>query len=264
MKAGAGLILLLVLAVAPSARAVDRFTQDFGRDPINERILRYVGASTEQAITRTERGLLVKLPVEKSGQSQAGVATKFIVEGDFEITAGYELQNIAQPEKGYGAGVMLRLFTAGGTHQRVNLSRFKRSSGEDTFGANVWKEAKGELRPNSEQFPAQGERGQLRVVRTSSTLIYLVAEGDGEFRELRRIEDFGREPLKAVEFLADTGGSEQPLSVRLTHLTIVADELPFGTPARRRSTIWSVWTAFGVLGVAILAVAGGWYWRQRR
>lgn len=107
------------------------------------------------------------------------------------------------------------------------------------------------------------EAGRLRLVREGITLRFLAADaGSDAFRELRRAE-FGGEDVKAVALLADTGGTQSPLTVRLTGLTIRADALPYGPPPGRQASVWSVWSVLGAAGAAVLAVCGVLYWRRR-
>lgn len=246
------------------AGAAERFTHDFGRDPWHERILQRVGWNAGEAITETPQGLVVTLPVDKPGKAEAGVGTKFKVGGDFEITVSYELLDLSQPEKGYGTGVRLRLVKAEGLYRRADLSRSIKTSGLHRFTSAVWTKVKEQWNPIVEHYSAEHDSGRLRLSRRGSILIYAVADGDtGEFREVRQAE-FGPEVLTAIEFLGDTGESTMPMSVRLTNLSIVADELPFGLPAPQRKSIWSVWILSSVMGVAAVTASGIWYWRAHR
>lgn len=260
------LIAAAMMAAVPHICASEHFTQRFGGDPFNKRILKYVGERrAPDAFTETDRGLLIKFPGDKQVPPQLGVATIFKVAGDFEITAEYDLVEVEHPEKGYGAGVVLRLYKPGGHYSRTHFSHFKKRAGKNAFTANVWSNTNGGVKQDAKEYPAETDRGQIRLVRSGSTLTYLVADAGGEeFREVRTVDDFGTEPLNAVELLGDTGGCEQPFTVQLTRLSIRADDLPFGLPERQRQTIWGIWTVFGLLGLSVLIVGSVVWFRRRR
>lgn len=253
------------LVAATSPDGAEHFTQRFDAEPINSRVLNYIGRNARDAITRTDGGLVVKLPVDKpDSELQAGVATKFKVDGDFEITLGYHLDKVEQPEKGYGAGVILRLSKSAGPRRRVNLSHFMHRTEGNVFVTNVWTDVKGKERRDYQNFSTEADHGQLRIVRKGPTVTYLVAEGDSdEFRELRQVE-FGPEPLTAVDLLGGTGNSNKPITVRLTNLSIRADGLPFGLPPQRQRFFWHTWGALALLGVVVLIGSAVWFWRRRR
>lgn len=262
-----GSLILICGLLAKPGLAQDEFVLDFTSDSINERFMQYIGPHARDAIKQTNRGLIIKLPTGKKGRPQVGLRPKFAIPGDFEITVEYELVDVDPPKKGYGAGVMLRAFKDMEKGEegvrRVNLARFNRPQGE-VISTNYWKLEDGKLSPNAERFDAGASRGRLRLKRTGSFLHYLAAMGDSkEFLELRAIE-FGTEPLKWVGILGDTGGSEEPITVRITKLTIRADDLPISPSASQGSSIWNIWFLVGAVGVLIVIGAGVQSWRQRR
>src|SRR5205814_3350678 len=58
-----------------------------------------------------------------------------------------------------------------------------------------------------ERTPAPSATGKLRLVRSDSTLTYLVADGDSnEFQEIHETE-LGMDDIDLVRFAADNGGS---------------------------------------------------------
>jgi hypothetical protein len=259
------ILFVMLCGTVSSAAAAEHFTQRFNADPINPRLLKFSGRNAQKAIKQTDRGLLVKLPVDKAeGGKQAGVETTFLVDGDFEITVGYEFVEVAAPEKGYGAGVVLRVRKADGSEGHVGFGRIIQHTGAKLFTTHLRSYVRGEARDDRKFFVAEADQGQLRLVRTGSQLSFLAAEADSEeFRELRAIE-FGVDPLQSVQLLADSGGSEQPMSIRLTHLSIRAERFPFGLPPAKQRSFWRTWAFWSLVGVFVLIGCGVWSWRRRR
>ena len=262
---GAVLATWTAMAIWTDAEAIgaDYFVQRFATDAINSRVLTLIGTQTRQAVRRTSKGLVIKLPLPNGPRDpQIGVATKFSVAGDFEVTVGYELIQVDQPDEGYGAGLALFL-DKGGTKERAILARRRLPDGRSILRANLIRPEGKKTKYDHKNIVVQANRGRLRFVRTGSTLRYLFADGDSEqFREVRTIE-FGTAPVR-VRVCASTGRSTKPLVVCLTELSIRAEELPYGLPAPQRRRIWGVWGMFLVLAAVVLLAFGSWYWWSRR
>jgi len=257
-KRTAALTVLIVLAGAHRASWAEEFRHRFGVEPAGSRAIKRIGPP--QAFTDTEAGLLVKLP---AGRTQAGVETLFGVSGDFEITAGYELVDVPQPDHGYGSGVILRL---GKAHSEdfAAVGRRRRRNGTDSFNTNFSTWNGNDFEHDQKFHDAEHQQGELRVVRNGTMLTYLVKEGDAEtFRKLRDL-DFGTVPLESIRFLGDTGGSRKEVTVRLKHLAVRADGLPFGPPPTPPGRIaWTTWGMFGSAGLFVLIGSLVWLWRFR-
>lgn len=254
----AAVLLATLLAAASSGDCAEQFTQHFGTEPINRRLLKRIGP--EKALKPGKVGMSVTLPTEE--QTQAGVETRFGISGDFEITAGYEVPDHPPPETGYGLGVILRLNRVDSDDYAAFGRRIQRD-GTQVFNVNNSKATAGQRKHDQTFHEAQSPRGELRIVRTGSLLRFLVKEGDAEeFHQIREIE-FGNSPLKSVKFLGDTGGSQQVMTVKLTHLAIRADALPYGPTTVPGQHAWTIWKMLGAAGGLVLIGGGIWYWRKR-
>ena len=240
----------------------EQFVHHFGQDQINQRILRWIGLSRESVKTkRSKNGLLLTFPNDAKGDLQSGVETKFFVEGDFEIIVRYGIEEVEQPEEGYGAGVVLRLLKSEGQPQRVNLSHLKHPSEGNIVVTNAWSSPKSKAATGRKIYTAEEEHGQLRITRVGSTLDFSVAEGDSQhFRKLREIE-FGSEPVKSVDFLGTSGGSKNQIIVRLSQFSIRADNLPLGDVSMipKRTNSWIIW-----VGLVVIVSIGVFYIRYNR
>jgi hypothetical protein len=254
----AAVLLATLLAAASEGDCAEQFTQQFGSEPINQRLLKRIGP--EQALRPVRGGLAVTLPTEE--KTQAGVETRFGLSGDFEITAGYEVPDHPPPETGYGLGVILRLNRVD-SDDYIAFGRRIQRSGVPVFNANNSKLVGGQRKHDQTFHEAQSPRGELRIIRAGSLLRFLVKEeGDEEFRQIREVE-FGDVPLKSVKYVGDTGGSQQKMTVRLTHLSVRSDGLPYGPTTVPGQHAWTTWKVFGAAGVLVLIGGGIWYWCKR-
>lgn len=256
------LLLLGILLVSGRAGA-EEFTYDFATAEWEPLVFRAIGTKIGHPGVQSEEGVMLTAPHEKSKKTQVGYATRFAVKGDFEITVGYKLLQIACPKKGYGTGLMIKLFKT--DNERANFSRSMKADGEQKLSTAMWVKKKDAWTPLVERVPAEDGSGELKLVRKNATLTFLVKEGDAlEFTELRQVR-FGPEPLKRVEIMADTGGDQQPVKVLLTKLSMSADEmlhsaalLPVVKP------FWTVWTISGIAVAIIVVLLGTLFWYQRR
>lgn len=251
-------VLFVSLLTVSAADGAEQFAQQLGTEPINPRLLKLIGP--EQAFKPGKGGLAVTLPTEE--KTQAGVETRFGVNGDFEITAGYDVPDHSPPEQGYGLGVILRLNRVD-SEDYIAFGRRIQRSGTLAFNVNSSKLIGGERVHDQTFHEAQEVRGELRIVRTGGVLRFLVKEaGADEFRPLREIE-FGDVPLRSVKYVGDTGGSQQPITVRLTQLSVRSNVLPYSPPKVAPPAGWTTWQILAAAGVPVLLGGGVWYWRKR-
>jgi len=263
IKDVAARILFLGMLLSPHLVLAEEFTYDFSTADWEPLVFKAVGAKSGHPGKQTKEGMLITAPSKTLKKSQVGYATRFAVKGDFEITVGYKLLEVARPEKGYGTGLMIKLFKT--DNERANFSRSLKLDGKHKFSTAMWIKKKGNWIPQVERFSAEHDYGELKLVRKNATLTFLTKEGDAlEFKEIRKVK-FGPEPLKRIEIMGDTGGDQQPIKVLLTQLTMSADELlDSAMPLPVEKTFWTVWTISGVVCVLIIIILGTLFWYQRR
>src|SRR5262249_52865110 len=188
-----------------------------------------------------------------------GVAGRFTLSGDFEVTGTYELITTEEPTQGGGVGVALNL-----EHGKkfAKIGRFRRSWDGDQYVA--------ESRVGiPDQFKAQHEptltrTGQLRLVRKGAMLRFLVP--DAPRAELRDIlqTDVGDEALDMVRLIANNNKSPTALDVRLLDLTIKSGKLiPAQTLDLSRAGLVQA-LLVGLLATLLLASIGIWIYTRRR
>lgn len=253
---------LLVLAALCQGQARDGdFHHDF-RDgkPLPEKLTLF-GVNAEEYVKPEVGGLRITPPPDGKQTFGWGVAGRFTLSGDFEVTGTYELITTDPPTQGGGVGVALNL-----EHGKkfAKIGRFRRSWDGDQYVAESRVGIPDQFRAQHE--PTQTRTGQLRFVRKGTTLHFLVADAPGaEFREILQTE-FGDEDLDMVRFIANNNKSPTALDVRLLDLTIRSGKL---VPAKdfdlsKAGLVQAL--LVGLLATLVLVSIGVWIytWRRRR
>jgi hypothetical protein len=206
----------------PPARAGE-FFQDLRTD-LQEDHVRLTGAGAGDRSRLTTRGLLFSVPGGRKAKLPiVGVAMKKKITGDFEATAEYELLKVAQPDGGYGAGVVLWAYPAGKTG-KISVGRSEhpqRGSVLTAYHAPVGTDAN---KGHKEFYPTQSAKGGLRLVRTGTTVRFLATEGGGPYRERHGV-DYGDVDLREVGVFVDTGGALTAMDVLLKSFKVAGPDL---------------------------------------
>ena len=254
--------LLLAGAFGNLAQQVEfGFQQDLSQHPA----LRLSGPNARQAARADGQGLRINLAADRSELAGVGVDSRFRVAGDFEITLDYDILAVDKvaPIEGAGVALLLRFETSG--MGRASITRLRKGE-QEVFGASrITPGADGRARYQTENVPATSPRGSLRLVRTGATLKYLVADGTGDFREIHTAE-VGTEDVTELRAQGRTGGRPGHADVRLTRLSVRADELPDRPTIRATSRgRWSgrVWSLAAMLLLAVGGGTGFYFWKQR-
>src|SRR5207244_425450 len=116
-----------------------------------------------------EKGLRVALPAQRNGRDPVGLICTAPVEGDFEITAGYEILEAKRPKAGGGVGFELYLMAATPGQDALAMMRVARAWGTDVHSCshNFTRDGKRRFM-GSRDTPAVNPSGRLRVVRSGS------------------------------------------------------------------------------------------------
>jgi DNA-directed RNA polymerase subunit RPC12/RpoP len=214
-------------------------------------------------------GLRVTLPAGLPKQRpHTGVSTALVIKGDFEITVSFEI--IKEPAaadagaEGTQFGLLIVLdrpqFYFGALARRVGTD--SRVPNTTFFRAHL--PGKGAV------FPAQANKGRLRLVRTGASLAYFAADGDDAELTFLREYPFGEEDVSHVRLVGTTGGPPAALDVRFTDLSIrtgkaaprpaVAAQNSAAPPRKGRFAV-PVFVGVAILLGVIMALA---VWRHRR
>lgn len=266
-KGRAALLLVLVgltlLILATARTGAEEWSHDFRRGLAGSPALQPIGPNYPQVARPDDKGLRINLQANRPKRGPVGVATRFRVRGNFEITASYEILNADVGTKGYGAGARLWVKLDAPTTDVISLGRVDRVKDGRIFVAyRVSKDASGKDVPQTQTAPSQARHGKLRLARTGTTLAFLVADGDAtDFREIHRLE-VGSHDLEQVQFTATTGDQPTAVDLRLRDLTLRADKLP-SAPSTAGSTAWLWWAACAAGAVILLGGLGFWFWARR-
>lgn len=179
-----------------------------------------------QFIRPKRKGLHITIPGSQGRtRPKMGLFAALKLEGDFEITADFELVKAETPEIGTGVGANLYIM-AEGSLNGATLRRCAALDGRDAFFVH-WslRQADGSRAPDGMFAPAEKREGKLRLSRSGTKLSYLVAEGEGaEFRELKSIE-FGPDPIGLLQLQAVTDGAAKNVEMYWRSISVRADKL---------------------------------------
>ncbi len=227
--------------------------------------LRLDGPNASQVARPDGQGLRIRLSADRSDRAGVGVATKFRLAGDFEATLTFEILAIEEQAPPEGAGVAMLLTFEKPVTGGAAISRLRKAK-QEVFGASrITPGADGKDRYKTQNVPATGMQGKLRLVRTGPTLKYLIAEGSDEFREINSAE-VGTEDVTDLRAQVRTAGKAASVDARLIHWAIQADALPNRPtlkPVVSSGWGWLVGTMFVLLVLGLGGGAGFYFWKQR-
>lgn len=244
------------------------YSIDFRGISFDNNNLRLFGAGTSQFVKPTKEGLAISAPKDKQ-VNELGFGPKFTLRGDFEITAGFEITKLDDPDAGYGVGPSLYIATNSPAEDAATVSRLKRVKEGDVFSthsaSNVAQPDGNPKRQHSvKMFDTTATTGRLRLVRTGKTLRYLVSEGgpEAEFRELKQLE-FTDADVTLVRVSLNRNGAATPAEMRWSDFTVTAKAF-IGKSQSRASVVASVWPWVAMACGLVLLVAVVWLWRRRQ
>jgi len=256
----AGTLAVPALLQASERPMVER-RFDFRNGQFDNTQLRPIGEGTARLLQPGPDGLRVSIP-GGAGPDRVGFKPQWAIEGDFEITASFEVARADKPDKGYGVGPGVHLIFKSPGEDAATLSRLIRVKEGDVFGAHY---ATSDDPKNPKQrnrrvklSPASERSGKLRLVRSGDTLHYFVVDGNADdFREI----DQGpvvREPVGQIWIVLNRHGASTAAQVVWKDLTVRAEA--FRDPKVRGRGV-----PIAIVAGALAALAGGlWYWRTRK
>jgi serine/threonine-protein kinase len=217
------------------------------------------------AVTKTDaRGLRIQLPAQRRDASPVSLELPHRLRGDFDISLGYELLAVGTPVPEFGAGIKLQLWLDTPSYLSVLISRSKKPARED-FGSHriVKNHNDTDTYLNNVHAKATRPSGRLRLKRTGSQLMYLVAEEGAEFKLLQTV-DIGTADVHKLRADGHTMYKPIALDARLTDLVVEANQFPNGLPsaqtpdstaasAKARPRAWLTAALIAVLVIVLLA-----------
>ena len=247
-------------------RLVAEFHQDFRGGAFDYKTLRLVGGDAEQLVKVKREGLHIRMPAGLNNPAAVGVAPRFRVHGDFEITASFTIVKADNPSVATGSRLPSGSRPIPETAEAVTIERgIIPKEGERFTSTRVSGPPPPETRKyDVRRAPAESRSGKIRMARVGSLVITSFADGTQPFRVLRTVE-LGPEDLTLVRLGAETGVSDHSIEVRLEDLTIRAEALPgyAGTPPAPPRFPWAL-AAGALTGLALLGVAVWWLAAAKR
>ncbi len=206
-------------------RLAAEFHQDFRDGTLDTRNLRRVGGYAERFVRPGRGGLRILIPSGLKNPEAMGVAPRFQVHGDFEITVSCTIVKADEPTRGYGLAAALWVETDTPTDEAVTIERGIIPREGERFTSTRISGPSEARKYNVRRAPAKSQSGKLRMERVGSKVTTSFADGPRPFRVLRTVE-LGPEDLTLVRLGADTGVSDHALEILLEDVTIRAEALP--------------------------------------
>jgi Protein of unknown function (DUF1583) len=208
-------------------RLVAEFHQDFRGGKFDSKMLKLVGADARELVKAEEDGLNIRIPAGLNKPMPVGVAPRFRIHGDFEITASIAIVKADNPIRGYGVAAILWVETDTDTAEAVTIERgIIPKEGERFTSTRI----SGPPPPETRKYDVRRSRararsGKIRMARVGPLVITSFADGTQPFRVLRKVE-LGPEDLTLARLAAETGWSDHGVEIRLQDLTIRAEAFP--------------------------------------
>ena len=177
------------------------------------------GPDLDAVVKPEDAGMRVTLPAQREQHLPIEIDANFVLSGDFEITATYEILSAAIPTNGYGVGVAVSVASDSARSKFAQIGRMQHPKAGSAHRAQFW------AGPGTYVAPFQTtdkSAGQLRLLRKGASLRYLVSDAPGQpFREVFYQEKFGAEDLTQFKCeVVDSGTPGNPIDARLIDLRV--------------------------------------------
>ena len=219
------------------------FYQDFrgGRRPVAP--LSLFGAQVDAVTRAEEEGFRITLPSRRDSTDPVGLVMTAPVQGDFEITARYQILHVDRPMTGYGVGFELYIMTDTPKEEAIGFSDVLRPVGGEVYwcsrnsaGHNAVQHHESDVLSSSALSPSTALRatGRLRLTRVGAEVAMTVAENDADAFRVIFHTTLGLEDLSMIRLAANTGAAQAALDLRIVDLMIRCDRPPASSaPALR-------------------------------
>jgi hypothetical protein len=215
-----GCLSLVPTAATAQPQYATEIYQDFRAGAPLRPEFRIQGPDHESLTRAEEAGLRIKLPLARETHQAIQVAANFVISGDFEITAGFELLSADMPVAGWGVGVSLDAATTDDLKTFLKIARLMRPESGSVFMAEYW--TKGANDWQGPKVATHTQRGQLRLVRDGGMARCQIAEAPGaEFKTIFEKVDFSTDDMRQLRYEATDGNKPgSSLDARFVDLRI--------------------------------------------
>jgi hypothetical protein len=184
---------------------LNQLSVDLSRESLGGFLMQVPEPGSFNFVQRTRAGVWMRTPPGQTNLFGVRAATNAVrLEGDFEVTAEFELAQLAAPESGWGAGVQLRLDLGDPEQHMLHLCRRAYPDGRQGLAVhNVWQA--GDARQDDAVIvPASDMAGRMRIVRRGERVTWSFSPaGSNQFEELKSA-DVGRAPVQAISLVCES------------------------------------------------------------
>jgi hypothetical protein len=280
MKVLMKVVCLLLAMVTTCSAAADTYSWDFRNGHFDNLSLVPMGAGAVNLLQPTNEGLRITVPAGHDVKA-VGFSPRFVISGDFEITAEFKIVRRTQPKSGYGSGPSLYLSMGSTKDSAASLGRQLRTDGRDVYGVFAARVEEGQRIPTARLFdvpPAnKSMTGQLRLTRTGQDINYSIADSSkSAYRSLVTLAVSDADVTMLRVGLAQSDPQSAAVIV-LQSIQIDAQKLlqlpseqsrtaqlyrpRYQPPSQPTSYRW-LWQTFTAL--LITGVFATWWWKRRR
>ena len=152
------------------------------------------------------------------------VKTRFVLLGDLDITIRFRIGHLGTPDRGWGAGVLVRLDFADAVSSGVSVQRQVRPTGAQVLSLDLTEYGQARHDVKAIKIPPTEECSGIRLWRRDSTLRIAAIRENGD-EELIWTEEVSPAAVMPLGFHVHSGGAVADLDVALTRFDIEADEI---------------------------------------
>jgi hypothetical protein len=248
------MLVFIALAAghAVAAAQPQRITEAFQRDTFDKTLwtIERLGAKVDA----TGGQLKIAVPKGPAGRPPVGLQSRFRIEGDFDIRAGYAITAWPMPKKEW---INVTIFIEGADGA---AAVFRTNHSKVGSGYALWHEAADKTRPGAwKQVATKDTKGTLRLKRSGDQLRFLFGgPAESAPRELGAIS-YGTSSITALRFQVIVPETLAPVEVAFGTIEIEAERLigpkaPAGSMFGRRA-----WLGIGAT-VAVAAALAAFLW----
>lgn len=213
----------------------------------------------------------------KGSRPNTGLAGRFKIKGDCEITLSFEILHEPDEKQVAKTGTRVSLHLTKDTPLKDTPNRevatLSRSVGPTKRQSiitymRLWDHATGKDAVTSRTFPNSLKTGRLRIVRNGAQVKFWLAPDETDVFEHLATYQFGIEDIDQIQIVCSTGGETSLIDVRVSDLHVRADALvresataagipptgsqPAGSPPSSRLVmLLALITAAGIAFVAV-------------
>ena len=181
------------------------------------------------------------------------IKTAFAIRGDFDILLKFKVNNLGRPDRGWGAGILVRLEFDDATSSGISVQRQARTNGDQVLTLDQTRYGQAYHQVMSVPITSNEECGGIRLQRKNSTSLVVSSISDAGDERIVWEVPVSSAAVVPLGFHLHSGGSIAEMDVTFLEYAIEADELLSRPSYRLRSTVAR--KIAGAVGVVFLLAA---------